>query len=167
MRVKEGVMMNKKDWFYSGIIAISLLLLVISNIELIILMLSRSYGWAVLYGLGIAILLFILTKFSLTRWGYSVNKDNHWIKNHLIFWIMTDYHALIMIARYAFPKDRTNGFIPDLLLGIHLALIIPVYFLNRWPWYKKHEFLVNIILHLVTYTMLSYTFIQFVIQTMQ
>ncbi len=69
MRVKEGVMMNKKDWFYSGIIAISLLLLIISNIELIILMLSRSYVWALFYGLGIAILLFILTKLCLTRWG--------------------------------------------------------------------------------------------------
>ena len=167
MRVKEGVMMNKKDWFYSGIIAISLLLLIISNIELIILMLSRSYVWALFYGLGIAILLFVLTKLSLTRWGYSTNQKPSWIKHHLIFWIMTDYHALIMIARYVFPKDRTHGFIPELLLGIHLALIIPVYFLGRWPWYKKHEFLVNIILHLVTYTMLSYTFIQFVIQTMQ
>lgn len=167
MRVKEGVMMNKKDWFYSGIIAISLLLLIISNIALIFMLLRGSYVGMVLYGLGIAILLFGLTQRFYTKWGYSINKDNRWIKNHLIFWIMIDYYTLIMIARYVFPKERTNGFIPELLFIINLALIIPVYFLNRWPWYKKHEFLMSIILHLVTYTMLSYTFIQFVIQTMQ
>jgi hypothetical protein len=100
MRVKEDVMMNRKDWFYSGIIAGLLLLMIISNIALIFLMLSQSYLWIVLYGIGIAILFVGLIHRFYTRWGYLMNQGIHWIKNHLIFWILTDYYFLILLARY-------------------------------------------------------------------
>lgn len=159
--------MNKKDWFYSGIIAISLILLITSNIALIFMLLRGSYVGMVFYGLGIAILLFGLTQRFYVKWGYSINKDDHWIKNHLIFWIMTDLHTLIMLARYLHPKNRTDGFIPELLFGLHLLCIVPVYFSKRWSWYKKHELILNMILHGIIYIMMSYNFIQFIIQTMQ
>lgn len=96
-----------------------------------------------------------------------MNQEIHWIKNHLISWILTDYHFLILLARYLHPKDRPNGWIPELLFGIHLILILPVYLSQQWAWFKKHELLWNIILHVIIYTMISYNFIQFVIQTMQ
>ena len=166
MKVKEGVMMNRKDWFYSGIIAIFLLLMILSNIALIFMLLRGSYVWMILYGLSIAILLFGLTHRFYKKWGFSINQNVNWIKNHLIFWIMTDYMTLFMVARYIYPKERTNGFIPELIFGIHLLLIIPVYFSEKWSWYKKHELLLNLVLHTITYIMLSFNFIYFIIQTM-
>lgn len=158
--------MQKKDWIYSLVVACILVLMILSNIGLILLLLSRSTIYVILYVGGILLIMILLTYFSIKVLGYSARKEIHWLKNHLVFWIMTDLHALIMFARYVFSKERQGGLIPVVLFLIHLMLVIPVFLSERWAWYKKHEFTIQAFLHLITYTMLSYTFIQFVIQTM-
>lgn len=166
MRVKEGGMMRKKDWIYALAVAGILMLMLISNIGLLMLLLSRSIIYAILYVGGMALILMTLTHMSIESFGYTVNKGNSWIKNHLVFWIMTDLHTLTMLARYLFPKERQGGWVPEVLFLIHLMLMVPVFLSERFAWYRKHELGIQAFLHLITYTMLSYSFIQFVIQTM-
>ena len=167
MRVKEGVLMNRKDYLNSLKIAGILFLLIVSNIGLIFMMLSQRVLFIGLYGLGVALIILTLTKVSMTRFGFSINQKVHWIKNHIILWIMLDFQTLIILARYIFPKERPNGLVPEIFFLIHLLIVIFVIQISHINWYKKHERLMLSFIHLTIYAMLSYNFVWFMIQTMQ
>ncbi len=159
--------MKKNDWIFSGIVGTLLIIMVLSNIYLLTLFLGLKILYIFIYVAGMAVILLTMTHYSVHQMGnHEVIKSN-WIKNHLIFWMMTDIHTLIMIARYVFPKERQGGYFPELLYVIHLLIIIPVYFSYRSHFYKKYEVGISFCLHALIYTILSYNFIQFIIQTMQ
>lgn len=159
--------MNRKDFLYSLMIAGILFLLIASNIGLIFMMLSQLVIFMILYGLGIGLIMITVTQKSINKWGFSIHDGFHWIKNHIILWIMLDYHTLIILGRYIFPKDRPNQLIPEILFVIHLLITVFVIQLSRFNWYQKNERWLLSILHVVTYAIISYNFIQFIILTMQ
>lgn len=168
MKVKEGVLnMRKNDWIFSGIVALVFIIMIASNLWLMTMFLSMKILHMFIYFAFIVIILMTMTHISIHQMGNREFKKKDWIKNHLLFWIMTDLHTIIMMARYIHPNVRQGGLIPELLFLIHVLMIIPVYLSYRVTYYQKHELGLSLILHIAIYAMLSFSFIQLVIQTMQ
>jgi hypothetical protein len=159
-------LLQKNDWLFSGIAALILIVLIASNLWLMTMFLSMRILHIFIYIAGVIIILLTMTHISIYALGTRKFIQKDWIRNHLLFWIMTDLHTIIMIARYVHPNHRQGGLIPELFFLMHVFLIIPVYFSDRTIYYQKHELGLSFILHLSIYTLLSYSFIQLVIQTM-
>lgn len=167
MKLKEGVFMNKYDWRHALSFAFFLLLMIAGNILIVFWLLSSYF---VLIGIYIAFVILVMigaTYLSINYFGYTVNRNPHWIKNHFLFWVMLDYHALLVITRYMFPKDRTYGFLPEIVFLIQLLLMIPVFLSERWVWYRKNEFYIQSLINVIAFGLVSYQFIAFIVQTMQ
>ena len=127
MKLKEGVFMNKYDWRHALSFAFFLLLMIAGNILIVFWLLSSYF---VLIGIYIAFVILVMigaTYLSINYFGYTVNRNPHWIKNHFLFWVMLDYHALLVITRYMYPKDLTYWFLPEIVFLIKLLLMIPLY----------------------------------------
>jgi hypothetical protein len=167
MRVKEELLMRKKDWIFSGVSLFILICMIASNIWLIILFLSMKISQIILYVTSILVVLVIMTYYHVRDKRTGHIEKQSWIINHLLFWLMTDLHTLIILARYILPNERQGGLLPELFFLAHLLLIFPVLFSERSTFYQKHELAFSILLHIITYSLLSYSFVQLVIQTMQ
>jgi hypothetical protein len=159
--------MSKKDWIFSGIASIILIGMIASNIWLIILGLSLRIVEIVIYSIAIILIIYGITLYRFKSIGTHEFTQQHWVKNHLLFWIMTDLHFIVVITRYILPNVRQGGLLPELLILIHIVLIFIVIISDRYTFYRKHELGLNFLLHAIVYGFISYSFIQLVVQTMQ
>jgi hypothetical protein len=159
--------MKKNDWIFSGVVGLILLIMTLSNIWLMTLFLGMRILYMFIYVAGIIVILLTMTHYSVHQMGERAFSQTHWIQNHLIFWILTDLHTIIMLARYLLPNERQGGLLPELFFLIHLLWMIPVFFSYKSRFYQKHELGLSFCLHVLIYGLLSYSFIQVVIQTMQ
>jgi hypothetical protein len=158
---------QKKDWLFSVVYSVVLIIMIASNLWLITLFLSMQTLLILMYVTSMIIVLYALTQFHFHNTRLDDISKKNWIKNHLLFWIMTDLHTLIIIFRYIFPNERQGGFYPELLFFIHLLLIYPVFVSYKFKFYDRHKIILNFFLHIIIYGFLSYSFIQLIIQTMQ
>jgi len=159
--------MQKKDWIYSGIISLILLCMIASNIMLMVFFLSRQTFLIILYAIGIILILFLMTYYRVRELKNRLVYEPNWISSNLLFWVMTDFHTIIIIMRYLFPDERQGGLLPELFFLIHLFFILIIFLTNKSSTRQKHQLEFNFLLHIIIYGLLSFSFIQFVIQTMQ
>ncbi len=159
--------MRKEDWLFSGIASLILLGMIASNILLMTFFLSQKTLLIVLYILGIILILFWMTYYRARELKNLPVFETNWITNNLLFWVMTDFHTIIIISRYLFPNERQGGLLPELFFLIHLCFILVVLLSRKLNFRQKHQLEFNFLLHVIIYGLISYSFIQFVIQTMQ
>jgi len=167
MKMNEGVQMKKRDWLYAGIASLILMMMLLSNIWLMIILLSRNIVFFVLYTMMLFIILFFLTFYRIRMLEFSEKKSNHWINDNLLLWMLTDFHALTLLLRYIIPGEQQGTFLPEVFFLIHLFLVLIVLYASRALLYQKHRLLITYIAHILLYGLLSYSFIQLIIQTMQ
>lgn len=160
-------LLRKNDWIFSALISIILIMMILSNIGFIDLLMNMKVLYMFIYVAMIVVVLLTMTHISIHQMGYRVVSKSNWIQNHLIFWIMADLHTIIMIARYVIPFERTGGLLSELFLLIHLFMMIPVYFSYKSTFYQKHEVGLSFSLHVIIYTLISFSFIQLMFQIMQ
>ena len=159
--------LNKKDWLFSGITGAILIGMIASNIYLMIILLSMRTLQILIYGIILMIILFIINNYHYRNILERDIKQTSWIKNNILFWMMTDLHTIIIISRYIIPSEKQGGILPEALFLLNLLLIYPVYKSHQLTFYLKHQFIINFTLYLFTYIIISFSFIQVVIQTMQ
>jgi len=115
---------RKQDWIFSAIVAIILIGMISSNIWLLILLLSLRIVEIVIYCSVLIPMVYGMTLYRFKSIGAQELSQQHWIQHHLIFWIMTDLHFIVVITRYILPNMRQGGLLPESLLFIYLLLIL-------------------------------------------
>ena len=159
--------MFKKDWLFAGLASLIIMVMILTNIWVMMMILSKDILLMVFYAIAIITVIFFLTRFRLRTLEPDETYQPHWINDHLLLWMMTDFHAIVLLLRYVLSSERQGNNLPEFFFVGHLVFVGLVLCINKTKFYQTYKLLLNFLIHLIIYSLLSYSFIQLVIQTMQ